>query len=44
MEEQYAEANTVVDEVMEQGTEDLYSEPLSSPDSGTEYDLSLIHI
>ena len=41
MEEQYAEANTVVDEVMEQGAEDLYSEPLSSPDSGTEYDDSL---
>ena len=36
-----AEANTVVDEVMEQGAEDLYSQPLSSPDSGTEYDDSL---
>ena len=41
MEEQIAEANTVVDEVMEQGTEDLYSEPLTTPDSGTEYDDSL---
>ena len=36
-----AEAKTVVDEVMEQGAEDLYSQPLSSPDSGTEYDDSL---
>ena len=41
MEEQNAEANTVVDDVMEQGAEDLYSEPLTTPDSGTEYDDSL---
>ena len=41
MEEQNAEANTVVDDVMEQGAEDLYSEPLTTPDSGTEYNDSL---
>jgi hypothetical protein len=41
MEEQIAEANTVVDEVIEQGAEDLYSEPLTTPDSGTEYNDSL---